>query len=164
MKRMPFSSEREARVALDECWHSLKPADFLEAFQAHPQIGDKEALRNKYAKSSSGWEAEEQSGVRGASEVVVDELAQLNKVYMSRNGFVFLICATGKTAEEILAALKLRLTNDRDTEIITAAEEQRKITQLRFTKLLDIAAERRSEGNCTYVDGMGAAASPPPHL
>ncbi|CAM9354616.1 unnamed protein product [Sphacelaria rigidula] len=110
--------------------------DWLEAFAAHPAIGDKKALREKFVPSRSGWEAEEQAASAGASEAVLDALTELNGVYREKFGFVFLVCASGKPADEILALLKARLPNDRDTEIKNAAEEQRKITQLRFTRLL----------------------------
>eukprot|EP00903_Cladosiphon_okamuranus_P021840 g20082.t1 len=134
---MPFKSEREARGALDDCWAKLTPADYLEAVAAHPAIGDKQALRDKFAPSRSGWEDKEQAAAAGASEAVLDELSELNGQYRTKNGFVFLVCASGLPATAILALLKARLPNDRDTEIKNAVEEQRKITQLRFTRLLE---------------------------
>ncbi|CAN0051554.1 unnamed protein product, partial [Ascophyllum nodosum] len=137
----PFKSEEEARNALDRSWNDLSPSDYLEAIAAHPAIGDKKELRDRFAPSRSGWEGEEQAASAGASEAVLDELSELNKAYRDKNGFVFLVCATGKPADTILALLKARLPNDRETEIRNAVEEQRKITQLRFTRLLaDTAA------------------------
>ncbi|CBJ28874.1 putative OHCU decarboxylase [Ectocarpus siliculosus] len=134
--RMPFKSEEEAREAMDDCWAKLTPADYLEAVAAHPAIGDKQALRDKFAPSRSGWEDKEQASAAGASETVLDELSELNEKYRRKNGFVFLVCASGLPADAILALLKARLPNDRDTEIRNAVEEQRKITQLRFARLL----------------------------
>ncbi|CAM9793350.1 unnamed protein product, partial [Hapterophycus canaliculatus] len=112
------------------------PTDYLEAVAAHPAIGDKQALRDKFAPSRSGWEGAEQAAAAGASEAVLDELSELNEEYRKKNGFVFLVCASGLPADAILARLKARLPNDKDTEIENAVEEQRKITQLRFARLL----------------------------
>ncbi|CAM9142196.1 unnamed protein product [Pylaiella littoralis] len=136
LSRMPFKSEEEARAALDECWAKLTPADYLEAVAAHPAIGDKQALRDKFAPSRSGWEGAEQAAAAGASEAVLDELTELNGEYREKNGFVFLVCASGLSADAILALLKARLPNDKDAELKNAVEEQRKITQLRFARLL----------------------------
>ncbi|CAM9116461.1 unnamed protein product [Scytosiphon promiscuus] len=136
LAKMPFKSEEEARAALDQCWAKLTPADYLEAVAAHPAIGDKQALRDKFAPSRSGWEGAEQAAAAGASEAVLDELSELNEEYRKKNGFVFLVCASGLPADAILARLKVRLPNDKDTEIGNAVEEQRKITQLRFARLL----------------------------
>ncbi|CAM9828364.1 unnamed protein product [Laminaria digitata] len=133
---MPFASEEEARKALDDCWGKLTLADYLEAVAAHPAIGDKKALREKFAPSRSGWESAEQAAAAGACETVLDELSELNHVYREKNGFVFLVCASGKPADAILALLKERLPNDREAEMKNAREEQRLITQLRFTRLL----------------------------
>ena len=143
--RRPFSSVPDLFAAADEIWHSLGPNDWLEAFSRHPQIGEK--AEEKQAKSdaeqqiSSRWSAQEQSSVRRDSADVVARLAVGNRVYRERFGYIFIVCATGKTAEEMLAILERRLQNDASAELTIAAEEQRRITRLRLEKLL--AAETR---------------------
>ena len=115
------------------------------AFSAHPRIGGSvEALRDKFAKSAApattasdhSWEGEEQSGTKHADENVLRGLLAGNQEYEAKFGHVFLICATGKTAEEMLAALEQRKINSLDQEILIAAGEQAKIAQLRISKLL----------------------------
>ncbi len=116
-------------TAGDAIWRSLAPADWLEAFAAHPKIGER-------ARSSS-WSDREQSGMRSAAEDVRGRLASGNAEYESRFGYIFIVCATGKTAEEMVAALEARLANDPAAELGIAAEEQRKITGIRLAKLMD---------------------------
>eukprot|EP00752_Nemacystus_decipiens_P007466 g6670.t1 len=158
---MPFKSEEEARAALDDCWAKLTPADYLEAVAAHPAIGDKQALRDKFAPSRSGWEGKEQAAAAGASEAVLDQLSELNAEYRKKNGFVFLVCASGLPADAILALLKERLPNDRDTEIKNAVEEQRKITQLRFTRLLEEVSPPPPAGGSGGGKDTGQRSVPP---
>jgi 2-oxo-4-hydroxy-4-carboxy-5-ureidoimidazoline decarboxylase len=79
-------------------------------------LGDKNALKEKFSKPNS-WEGGEQMGANSASEEVLDNLALLNDEYELRNGFIFIICATGKSAQEMLDAIKNRIHNDRDTEV-----------------------------------------------
>jgi OHCU decarboxylase len=144
--RRPFGSVAELFGAADEIWGSLGSQDWLEAFSRHPQIGEKAA--EKQIKSEAGqqiissrWSAEEQSGAQRNSADVVARLAEGNRVYRQRFGYIFIVCATGKTAEEMLAILERRLQNDASAELTIAAEEQRRITRLRLEKLL--AAETR---------------------
>lgn len=136
MRRRPYGS-REAldEVARDE-WLALGPDDWREAFAHHPQIGDREALRTRFAATRRLSERE-QSGVADASDAVLDALAAGNRAYEDRFGFIFIICATGKSAGEMLARLRERLANDPAQELLIAAGEQAKITALRLAALSD---------------------------
>lgn len=126
VERRPFQSEAAALGAADRVWKSLFPADWLEAFRAHPRIGDRQAR---------GREAEEQAGVQTGSEATLSELARANRLYEERFNHVYIVCAWGKSAEEILDLCRARLHNDREMELGVAAEEQRKITRLRLERL-----------------------------
>jgi 2-oxo-4-hydroxy-4-carboxy-5-ureidoimidazoline decarboxylase len=119
---------RCAFAALDE-------AGWLEAFTAHPRIGDVESLRRKYADTKA-WASGEQSGVQGAQEAVIQGLARGNTAYEQKFGFIFIVCATGKSAAEMLALLEARLPNGRAEEVANAAREQEKITAIRIDKWL----------------------------
>ena len=107
---------------------TLTEADWLEAFGAHPKIGD---------RVGSAWSKQEQSRAR-ATEETAEDLERLNQEYFDRFGFIFIICATGKSAEEILVQLQQRLENSQEVETKNAASEQRKITSLRLRKLLGL--------------------------
>ena len=124
----PFSTLEFIIKHADRVWWSLTPDDWLEAFRSHPKIGEK--------KAGDKWSGQEQAGVSSASQNTVDSLADLNRAYEHKFGFIFIICATGKTSEEMLAALQERLQNDSATELRLAASEQSKITALRLKKLL----------------------------
>eukprot|EP01038_Epipyxis_sp_PR26KG_P012653 gene12653-16963_t len=132
----PFSSIENIIELSDQIWWSLPLAEWMMAFAAHPKIGDKSALKKKFSEPHS-WEGEEQSGANSAADTVLEKLSQLNEDYELRHGFIFLICATGKTAEEMLSAIELRIDNDTADEIKIAAGEQSKIVQLRLIKLSD---------------------------
>lgn len=129
--RRPFRGTEQLTQVADEVWWSLEPADWLEAFSHHPRIGERAA----------GWARDEQSGARGASDETAKALAKLNHEYERTFGHVFLIFAAGKTADEMLAALQHRLTNDAATELRNGATEQAKITKLRLEKLLSTSLE-----------------------
>ena len=131
--RRPFKNAEHVYVAADEIWWSLDGADWLEAFLHHPRIG---ARAGRW-----GWAKDEQSGTRDAPADTLQKLADLNHEYERKFGHVFLICATGKRAEEMLADLERRMTNDPATELRIAAGEQAKITRLRLEKLLAPARE-----------------------
>jgi allantoicase len=118
----PFSSWDEVETTAAQIWARAEREDMLQAFSAHPKIGDHQG---------SG----EQAGVRSASDTTLDELSRLNRAYESRFGYIYIVCATGKTADEMLALLRQRLENDPDEELAIAAEEQRLITQLRLRKI-----------------------------
>jgi 2-oxo-4-hydroxy-4-carboxy-5-ureidoimidazoline decarboxylase len=132
--RRPFASEADLLAAADQVWQGLSRADWLEAFAAHPRIGDLDSLRRRYAGTAS-WAAGEQAGVAGATEEVLQGLAQGNADYEAKFGYKFIVCATGKTATDMLALLRQRLPNDPDHELRIAAGEQAKITRLRLHKL-----------------------------
>jgi allantoicase len=132
----PFAGEAELLNAADKTWSALAREDWLEAFQHHPPIGETQA-RARQSATASRWSAKEQSSAQNAVPDVLEALAAQNRAYAEKFGYVFLICATGKTSEEILNALRRRLPNDPDTELRAAAEEQRKITRLRLEKLLE---------------------------
>ena len=130
----PFESEAAVFETAERIWWALDPADWLEAFAAHPRIGDRDAMRAKLA-ATAAWSAREQSGVDGASEDVLQALAEENAQYHERFGYIFIVCATGKTAAEMLALLRERLSNEPSRELEVAATEQAKITRLRLEKL-----------------------------
>ena len=125
----PYADLAAVQRAADEAWTALGPEDWLEAFAAHPRIGEA-------GGRSAGWSRQEQAGVGGAGPDVAEALARGNAAYEARFGHVFLISAAGRSAEELLAALTARLGNDPDDELRVAAEEQRRITRLRIGRLL----------------------------
>lgn len=132
----PFRDLQGLLEKADAEWWVLDEEDWLEAFSRHPKIGEK-ASSHAQAEEASKWSAEEQSGASSADEETRRELAELNRAYLQKFGYIYIICATGKTADEMLAILKERLKNDPEVEIRNAAEEQRKITHLRLSKLLE---------------------------
>ena len=127
-KCRPFRDEAHVLAAAAACFAGLTDADWLEAFRHHPKIGDMASLRLKFA-------GEEQGAVAGASDATLAALAAQNAAYERRHGFIFIVCATGKSAGEMLALLTARLPNDKATELANAAAEQRKITAIRLEKL-----------------------------
>jgi 2-oxo-4-hydroxy-4-carboxy-5-ureidoimidazoline decarboxylase len=133
--RRPFVSPEGLLAAGDEEWARCGRADILEAFSHHPRIGGKDALRAKFA-ATRGWSQGEQSTVARASEETLDGLAAGNAEYEKRFGYIFIVCATGKSAEEMLELLRARLPNAPEAELEAAAAEQAKITRLRLAKLL----------------------------
>ena len=124
----PFASWASLVETSDRIWNALTPSDWLEAFRAHPRIGEK--------KASARWTADEQSGTRGAASETMRALHEGNLAYEEKFGMVFLICATGRSADEMLASLQSRMNNERDAELRVAAAEQAKITALRLEKLV----------------------------
>jgi OHCU decarboxylase len=119
----------------DSVWWSLSENDWLEAFRAHPKIGEQKAAAVQSEQARS-WSAQEQSGLHDAATETKKALDAGNQEYEEHFGFIFIVCATGKTSNEMLAILNERLRNDPATELRVAAEEQRKITRLRLEKLL----------------------------
>lgn len=113
----------------------LAPDDWLEAFRAHPKIGEQKAA-GPQSDEARKWSAQEQSRTQQAALTVLEALAQGNREYERRFGFIFIVCAAGKSADEMLEILNQRLTNSPDAELRNAAEEQKKITRLRLQKLL----------------------------
>jgi 2-oxo-4-hydroxy-4-carboxy-5-ureidoimidazoline decarboxylase len=131
----PFASHLDLLATAENAFDLLAEADWLEAFGAHPKIGDRASLAAKFA-STAAWAEGEQAGTASASEKELDELAQGNEEYEKRFGFLFIVCATGQPAFRMLASLRDRMTNPRDIELGIAADEQRRITRLRLEKLL----------------------------
>jgi 2-oxo-4-hydroxy-4-carboxy-5-ureidoimidazoline decarboxylase len=136
----PYSSGEALWQASEEAWAKATEADRLEAFAAHPKIGgDLAALRRKFASTqqaqSADWSKNEQSGVAHASSEVLERLSAKNLEYEAKFGFIFIVCATGKSAEEMLSLLEARLPNGRAEELDNAAREQLKITRIRLEKL-----------------------------
>jgi 2-oxo-4-hydroxy-4-carboxy-5-ureidoimidazoline decarboxylase len=123
-------------AAAERAFDGLERADWLEAFAHHPRIGDMASLRAKYA-SSAAWAGEEQRGAAAAGETTLGALAEGNRAYEERFGYIFIVCATGKSADEMLALLRARMPNPPEREVRIAAEEQMKITRLRLAKLLE---------------------------
>jgi allantoicase len=133
----PFKSWDEMIATSDKIWTRIDAKDWLEAFAAHPRIGDRVRAAHAAAGSNTaGWTAQEQAGTRGAAEETMRELREINRTYEDKFGFVYLVCATGKSADEMLNIARSRIGNDRETELRNAAEEQRKITAIRLEKLV----------------------------
>jgi 2-oxo-4-hydroxy-4-carboxy-5-ureidoimidazoline decarboxylase len=139
LSRRPFASRAALHGAAEEEWQKLGREDFLEAFAHHPPIGATvDELRAKFATklaSTSAWASQEQGRVAQADQGVLEALRAGNLAYRDRFGFLFIVCATGKSAEEMLALLQARLTNPPEIELLQAAAEQARITRLRLDKL-----------------------------
>jgi 2-oxo-4-hydroxy-4-carboxy-5-ureidoimidazoline decarboxylase len=124
----PFADRSALLSAADSAWGSLTAADWLEAFAQHPKIGERSAAR---------WSSEEQRGMERASLTTAAAMNQLNIEYERKFGWIFIVCASGKSAEEMLSLLAARLKNEPADELPIAAAEQAKITRLRLEKLLN---------------------------
>lgn len=120
----------------EEMWYACSKDDWKEAFAHHPKIGDVESLTKKFA-STAEWASGEQSGVNIAAKETIEALAEGNRLYEEKFGYIFIVCATGKSAEEMLGLLRSRLSNSPNEEIQVAADEQNMITKLRLEKLLE---------------------------
>ncbi len=131
----PFPAPQALFDAAETVADTLVREDWLEAFSHHPRIGDIGTLRAKFA-ATRRWAETEQSGASSASDDVLHALARENDLYFERFGYIFIVCATGRTAPEMLDILRARLSNDPADELTAAAAEQRKITRLRLEKLL----------------------------
>ena len=131
----PVQSKEELFAEADRTWFACTEADWREAFEHHPKIGDLSSLKDKFANTGK-WAANEQAGVNQTSEEILRALAEGNKKYEEKFGYIFIVCATGKTAEEMLALLQERLPNSPEAEIKIAMAEQNKITRIRLEKLL----------------------------
>jgi len=132
----PFRDRAALLSAAQRAFEGLEREDWLEAFAHHPRIGDLGWLRAKYA-STAAWAEEEQRGARAAGEGTLAALAEANRAYQRRFGYIFIVCATGKSADEMLVLLCERMPNPPALEILIAAREQMKITRLRLEKLLE---------------------------
>lgn len=132
----PFADVSELIEQAKEIWQNLGTKDWLEAFAAHPKIGERKAAPLQQAQSAE-WSKGEQSGTQTATEPVLNELAEANRLYNEKFGFIFIVCATGKSAAEMLEICRARLSNNSEAEIRIAADEQSKITEIRLKKLLE---------------------------
>jgi len=126
----PIASLAQLSAAADREWSKMEEADWMQAFACHPRIGERKAANA--TEQSAAWSRQEQASASGAAERVLRELAEGNALYEQRFGFTYIVCATGKSAEEMLAILKRRLGSDRAAELHDAAEQQRQITQIRL--------------------------------
>lgn len=134
----PYENLAGVIARANEIWQSLDDNDWLQAFRSHPKIGEKKSAETVSGQSRQ-WSGQEQAGVNAASTETTNALANLNHAYEQKFGFIFIICATGKTSDEMLAALRDRLEHDAAEELPIAAAEQSKITELRLKKLLTVA-------------------------
>ncbi|KAL4152471.1 hypothetical protein PRNP1_009400 [Phytophthora ramorum] len=129
LKKFPVKDLEELFRAADEVDAALAREDWLEAFAAHPKIG-------RAKKPIKEWEAQEQKATKNADEGVLDRLEELNDAYYKKFGYIYIVCATGKSAPEMLRILEFRMDNNSNDELSIAAAEQSKITKLRLEKLL----------------------------
>lgn len=129
MRARPFMDNREVMEIASSTWMDLERTDWLQAFAAHPRIGDREV--------ADSWSRQEQAGMRRANAHTEKEIAELNCAYEREFGHVFLVCASGLEADAMLEALRERIRNDPETELLNAAREQEKITRLRLARLVD---------------------------
>jgi 2-oxo-4-hydroxy-4-carboxy-5-ureidoimidazoline decarboxylase len=137
-KMVPFFPAEDLVEVLEDAeeqWYKCSHEDWKEAFAHHPKIGDKESLKKKFA-STADWASSEQGGVDLASSQTITALSRANEEYEKKFGYIFIVCATGKSAEEMLGMLQTRLLNSPEDEIEIAADEQNKITKLRLEKLV----------------------------
>lgn len=137
-KMLPFIPADDMEGLLEDAeeqWCKCGEDDWKEAFDHHPKIGDMEALKKKFAATAQ-WASGEQSSVSQASHQTLEVLAEGNRLYEEKFGYIFIVCATGRSAEEMLSTLRARLSNKPEDEVKIAMEEQNKITKLRIGKLL----------------------------
>ena len=138
-KMLPFFPADDLVELLEDAeeqWFKCTEADWKEAFAQHPKIGDIASMKEKFS-SSGDWAAAEQDAVQNASDQTLQVLAEANRQYEEKFGYIFIVCATGKSADEMLGMLQTRLQNNPEVEIDVAADEQNKITILRIEKLLE---------------------------
>jgi OHCU decarboxylase len=130
----PINTVAELSEAADRIWAKMEEPDWLEAFACHPRIGERKSAHA--VARSAAWSKQEQSSAASTSETVLAEIAAGNARYEKLFGFTYIVCATGKSADEMLAILKRRLASNRRDELLEAAEQQRQITQIRLGKWL----------------------------
>jgi len=134
LARRPFGGTQALLEAADDVWRRQSEADWKEAFSHHPTIGERNLQQARF-ESTRHLSAAEQAGVADAADQVLADLADANRLYETRFGYVFIICATGRSAAEMLTALQSRLSNDPATELRVAAGEQARITAIRLSAL-----------------------------
>lgn len=135
--RRPFHDAARLFEAAGALWEKLGKDDWLEAFRQHPMIGECKAAGGQ-ADQAQRWSGQEQRPVANAAPHLLHELASANQAYQARFGYIFIVCASGKSTEEMLALLKERLQNDPESELRVAAGEQQKIMRLRLEKMLEL--------------------------
>jgi OHCU decarboxylase len=135
--RRPFASTDTVLAMADDIWRAMGPGDWHEAFAHHPRIGEREGAPTQDARAAS-WSTAEQSSVASANRLTQEQLAEINRAYEARFGYIYIVCASGRSADELLAIAARRLGNAPDDELRVAAEEQRQITHLRLRKLLSL--------------------------
>jgi 2-oxo-4-hydroxy-4-carboxy-5-ureidoimidazoline decarboxylase len=131
----PIADEQELHEIADRAWETMNEADWMEAFETHPRIGEPKDS-NPFSQSSR-WSQQEQSSVNTATETTLAQLAEANARYQERFGFTYVVCATGKSPEEMLSILNRRLSSDLSSEMREAAAQQRQIMHIRLRKWLD---------------------------
>jgi 2-oxo-4-hydroxy-4-carboxy-5-ureidoimidazoline decarboxylase len=137
----PFASDAALFETAEHVWAALSRADYLEAFSHHPRIGeDVSLLRQRFMAEPERalavrWSREEQAGVDAADLATLEALAANNRRYLARFGYIFIVCASGKSAAEMASLLEARLHNTEEEELAIAAREQARITRLRLEKL-----------------------------
>nr|WP_321232108.1 2-oxo-4-hydroxy-4-carboxy-5-ureidoimidazoline decarboxylase [uncultured Psychroserpens sp.] len=137
----PFSSENELIKTAASIWYNdCTVEDFKEAFTGHPKIGNVDSLKEKFAHTAE-WAGNEQSKVADANMETIEALAKANELYEDKFGYIFIVSASGKSAEEMLAIINTRLNNDNEDEIYVAMNEQHKITVIRLAKLIEGLSE-----------------------
>jgi 2-oxo-4-hydroxy-4-carboxy-5-ureidoimidazoline decarboxylase len=134
--KRPLHDEQSLLAASDEVWRSLTEADWLEAFRSHPRIGESMAPPSAKPQSAAWSEQEQKDAAASSDDAVKAALAEGNREYERRFGRIFIVCATGKSAAQILDVLRRRLKSDEASELREAAEQQRQITQIRLKKWL----------------------------
>ncbi len=130
--RRPIATLDELSAIADSAWETMLEADWREAFASHPRIGERDMAHA--GSRAAGWSSQEQASAQGANQPVMAALADGNTRYEERFGFTYIVCATGKTADEMLCLLDRRIANGHDAELREAAEQQRQIMQLRLLK------------------------------
>src|SRR3954468_5056775 len=135
----PFQTREQLFTTADAIWNSLDRSDWLDAFSHHPRIGESAAAAVQSVRAAH-WSAGEQGSVHRAPETIRDAQRAMNVQYERKFGYIYIVCASGNSADELLAIAEARLANDPDREIAVAADEQRKITRLRLEKLLENGA------------------------
>jgi 2-oxo-4-hydroxy-4-carboxy-5-ureidoimidazoline decarboxylase len=131
----PFPEDATLLAVSDQIWRNLTEADWMEAFRSHPRIGESRAPVSVPTQSAT-WSKREQQSLTAAGDAVKIALAEANREYEGRFGHIFIVCASGKSGPEILEILRLRLENDKRSELQEAAEQQRQITQIRLKRWL----------------------------
>jgi len=132
----PFASAEALLTTAEKIWWSLNQEDWFEAFRSHPKIGEQKAAAT-ISTDAQQWSKQEQSSMSQAASDTRRELAHLNEQYEHKFGYIYIVCATGKSPEEMLSILKRRMDNAPAEELRVAAAEQARITELRLKKLLE---------------------------